>query len=186
MENPGEICGIARNEPQRALLIESLETIEQLPGNFQVRLHSETHEYEFIHFFRGANGKRCRSDAGERKIRFSRRSAWRVRTRLSLPHRQTVDRAFLEILIVRDCANHLCKFATRLDEVELASLTRFVRGERAGDARRVARWMQARDGGSWADQSRPKLGLLVAPALCEIRAFKLFSINREDRIGFLW
>ncbi len=69
MENAGEIRRIARYESQRALVIESLETIEQLPGDFQVRLHSQPHQYQFIHFFWRANGECCRSDAGERKIR---------------------------------------------------------------------------------------------------------------------
>src|SRR4030095_12039125 len=109
------------------MLIEGLEAVEELVANLQVRLHSETHEYEFIHFFRRANGERCRTHTGERKIRSSPCSAWRARTGLSLPHGQTVDRAPLEILIVRDSANDLCKSATRLNEVELASLTRFVR-----------------------------------------------------------
>ncbi len=62
-----EIRWIARYEPQRALVIESLETIEQLPGDFQVRFHSQPHEYQLIHFFWRANGERCRSDAGDRQ-----------------------------------------------------------------------------------------------------------------------
>src|SRR5262249_29579153 len=90
------------------------------------------------------------------------------------------------IIIGRDSANDLCKSATRLDEVELTSLAGFVCGERACDTRCVPGWMQAWDGGGRADQSRPKFWLLVEPALCEIRTFKLFSINRKDRVGFLW
>jgi hypothetical protein len=92
----------------------------------------------------------------------------------------------LEIFFLGDCANHLCEAATGLDEVELFSLAGFVCREGAGDTRRVARWMQARHGGDWADQSRPKFWLLVAPALCEVRAFELFYINRKDGVGFLW
>src|SRR6478752_9918753 len=100
MENAGEIRGIARYEPQRALVIESLKTIEQLPGDFQVRLHSQSHEYQLLHLFWRANGKRCRSDAGQGKIRFS--GCPIGGTGLPLPNRQTVDRlrAPSEILVV--------------------------------------------------------------------------------------
>src|SRR6267142_2985075 len=76
MENAGEIRWITRYEPQRALVIESLETIEQLPGNFQVRFHSKTDPHEFIDFFRRANSECCRSDAGERKIGLASCSPW--------------------------------------------------------------------------------------------------------------
>src|SRR5437867_2374195 len=178
MENAGEVRGIPGNESQRALAIESLETVEQLSGYFQVWFHSQTHQHEFIHFFWRANGEGCRSDASERKIGLARRKL--SGGALSFPHWQPANCTLLKSLIDCDCANDLCKSATALDEVELASLTRFVRSERARDARRVAGWMQARDGGGWADQSRPKFWLLVAPALCEIRAFELFSINRKD------
>src|SRR5512140_2204508 len=100
MENAGQIWWITGYEPQRALVIESLETIEQLPGDFQVRLHPQTHEYQLIHFFWRANRERCRSDAGDRKIRlddFTLRGAG-----LSLPDGQTVevDRTSLEILVL--------------------------------------------------------------------------------------
>src|SRR5262245_25395942 len=184
MEKARKIGGIAGNKSQRAFAIESLETVEQLPRNFQVWFHSKTDQHEFIDFFRRANGECCRSDAGDRKIGPAHCSL--CGGGLSFPHRQAANRALLEILIVRHCANDLSKSTTGLDEVELASLTRFGRGERAGDARRVARWMQARDGGGWADQSRPKFWLLVAPALCEVRAFELIGVNRKDRVGFLW
>src|SRR6266403_6369214 len=149
MENAGEIRWIARYEPQRALVIESLETIEQLPGDFQVRLHPQSHEYQLIHFFWRAYGERCRSDAGDRKIRFAICSPWHSgalrrrlrRAGLSFPNRQTVDvvRAPSEILVLGDCTNHLRKTATGLDEVELFGLAGFVRRERAGDARCIAR-----------------------------------------------
>src|SRR5213078_4310901 len=151
MENPGQIRWITGYEPQRALVIESLETIEQLPGDFQIRLHSQTHEYQLIHFCWRANGERCRSDAGEREIRLGDCTPWRagaLRRRLggaglSFPDGQTVGRAPFEILVLGDCTDHLRKTATGLDEVELFSLAGFVRRERAGDARCIARWVQA-------------------------------------------
>ena len=71
MKNARKVGGITRNESQRALLIESLETIEQLPRNFQVWFHAQTHQDEFIHFFRRANGERCWTNTSDRKIRFS-------------------------------------------------------------------------------------------------------------------
>src|SRR3954469_7364436 len=97
MENAGEIRWIARYEAQRAFVIKSLETIEQLPGDFEVRFHSQSHEYQLIYFFWRANGERCRTDAGHRKIWLDRCT---VRgAELSLPNRQTVvvDRAPSEI-----------------------------------------------------------------------------------------
>src|SRR6478672_3742022 len=106
MENAGEVRRVARYEPQRALVIESLETIEQLPGDFQVRLHSQSHEYQLIHFFWRANGKRCRSDAGHGKIPLF--GCTLGGTGLSLPNGQTVVvRAPSEILVVGDGTNHL-------------------------------------------------------------------------------
>src|SRR6266403_1828020 len=137
MENAGEIRGIARYEPQRALVIESLETIEQLPGDFQVRLHSQPHEYQLIHFFWRANSERCRPDAGDRKIRLDGCTVGGAG--LSFPNGQTVVRAPSEILVVGDGTNHPGKAATGLDEVEFFSLAVLVRRERAGDARCIAR-----------------------------------------------
>src|SRR6476620_11529640 len=166
MENAGEIRGIARYEPQRALVIESLETIEQLPGDFQVRLHSQSHEYQLIHLFWRANGKGCRSDARHGKIRLD--GCTLGGAGLSLPNGQTVDvdRAPPEILVVSDGTNHLCKAATGLDEVELFSLAVLVRRERAGDARRIAQWVQPRNGSGGADQYRPQFRLRIAQVLC--------------------
>src|SRR5262249_46925659 len=125
MENARQIRWITGNQSQRALAIESLEAIEQLPGDFQIRLHSQTHEYQFIDFCWCANGERCRSDAGDRKFRVHRRSLWRAgalrsrlsRARLSFPYWQTIDRALFEILIIRHCTNHLGETATGLDKV---------------------------------------------------------------------
>src|SRR6266404_5918077 len=139
MKDARKIGGIAGNESQRALVIERLETIEQLTGDFQVRFHSKTDQHEFIDCFRRANGECCRSDASNRKIGLADRRLCRARALrarlcgagLSFPYWQAANRALLEILIVRDCANDLGKCATRLDEVELASLARFVRSERA-------------------------------------------------------
>src|SRR5205809_6983448 len=148
MENAGQIRWITGYEPQRALVIESLETIEQLPGDFQVRLHSQPHEYQLIHFFWRTNGKRCRSDAGHGKIPLFGCSPWHARalrrrlggTGLSLPNGQTVVvRAPSEILVVGDGTNHLGKAATGLDEVELFGFAVLVRRERSGDARCFAR-----------------------------------------------
>src|SRR5438094_5009682 len=120
MENARKIRGVARNESQRALLVESLETVEQLPGNFQVWFHSKTDQNEFIHFFRRANGECCRSDAGDRKVRLYVCTPGGAEP--SFPNGQTIDRSLLEILIVCDCANHLCKRPTGLDQVELSRL----------------------------------------------------------------
>src|SRR6266566_7344719 len=161
MENAGQIRWITGYEPQRALVIESLETIEQLPGDFQVRLHSQPHEYQLIHFFWHANGERCRPDAGQGKIRLD--GCTLGRAGLALPNGQTVDRALSEILIVSDGTNHLGKAATGLDEVELFSLAVLIRRERAGDARCIARWVQPRNRSGGADQSRPQFGLRIAP-----------------------
>src|SRR6478609_742736 len=177
MENAGEVRRVARYKPQRALVIESLETIEQLPRNFQVRLHSQSHEYQLIHLFWRANGKGCRSDARHGKIRFDGCTVGGAG--LSLPNGQTVDvdRAPPEILVVSDGTNHLRKAATGLDEVELFSLAVLVRRESAGDARSIARWIQSRNGSSGADQSRPQFGLNIAPALFEVCAFELVRVN---------
>src|SRR5215211_471058 len=195
MKNPGQIRWITGYEPQRALVIESLETIEQLAGDFQVRLHSQPHEYQLIHFFWRANGEGCRSHAGHGKIRLDRCAPWRagaLRRRLggaglSLPNGQTmsVARTPSEILVVSDGTNHLGKAATALDEVELFSLTVLVRRERAGDPRCIARWVQARNRSGGANQSRPQFGLRIGPALCEVCAFELIRVNRQDGVGFL-
>src|SRR5438045_1927274 len=135
MKNAGEIRWITGYEPQRALMIESLKTIEQLPGDFQVGLHSQSHEYQLIHFFWRANGERCRSYAGESKIRVG--GCTLCGAGLALPNGQTVHRALAlsEILVVSDSTNHLGETATALDEVELFSLAGLVRRERARDAR---------------------------------------------------
>src|SRR5258708_6113973 len=139
MKNARQIRWITGYEPQRALVIESLKTIEQLPGDFQVRLHSKPDEYQLIHFFWRANSERCRPDAGDRKIRPD--DCTPGRAGLSFPNGQTVDvvRAPPEILVLGDCTNHLRKTATGLDEGELFGLAGFVRRERAGDARCIAR-----------------------------------------------
>src|SRR4029077_7552016 len=136
MENARQVGWITGYEPQRALVIESLETIEQLPGDFQVRLHSQPHEYQLIHFFWRANGERCRSDPGERKIRLD--DCTLGGAGLSFPNGQTIDRAPSEILVVGDGANQLGKAATALDEIELFSHAGLVRRERASDARCIA------------------------------------------------
>src|SRR5215208_7065914 len=110
MENAGQIRWITRYEPQRAFVIESLETIEQLPGDFQVRFHSQPHEYELIDFFWRANSECCRPDAGHGKIRLEGCTVGGVG--LSLPNGQTVHGAPSEILVVTDGTNHLGKAAT--------------------------------------------------------------------------
>ena len=185
MENAGEILWIARYEPQRALVIESLETMDQSPPYFQVRFHSYPHEYQLIHLFWRANGERCWSDTGDRKIRLDGCTV--SGTPLSLPNGQTdeVDRAPSEILVVGDGTNHLGKASTGLDEVELFGLAALVRRERSGDARCIARWIQSRNGSGGADQCRPKFGLLIGPPLCEVCPFELIRVNRQDRIGCL-
>src|SRR5882724_2952558 len=138
MENAGQIRWITGYEPQRALVIESLETIEQLPGDLQIRLHSQPHEYQLIHFFWRANSERCRPDASERKIRLG--DCTLGGAGLSFPDGQTVVRARLsEILVISNGTNHLGKAATGLDEVELFSLAVLIRRERAGDARCISR-----------------------------------------------
>src|SRR2546423_1101247 len=106
MENAGEIRGIARYESQCALVIESLETIEQLPGDFQVRFHSQSHENQLIYFCWRGDSERCRSDAGDGKIRLD--DCTPGGAGLSLPNGQTVkvDRAPAEILVVGDGPNH--------------------------------------------------------------------------------
>src|SRR5215813_15204918 len=76
MENTRKIRGIARDESQRTLTIESLEAVEQLAANFQVRFHSQTHQHKFIDLFRRADGECFRSNAGDRKIGFVRRSPY--------------------------------------------------------------------------------------------------------------
>src|SRR4029077_11118233 len=108
-------------------------------------------------------------------------------TGLSLPNGQTVDRlrAPSEILVVGDGTNHLGKAATCLDEVELFGLPVLVRCECPGDARCIARWIQSRNGSSGSDQCRPEFELLIVPALCEICAFELIRIDRQDGIGGL-
>src|SRR5262245_45954600 len=119
MKNSRQIRWITRYEAQRALVVESLKAIEQLPGDFQVRLLSQTYEYQLIHFSRCANGERCRSNARYGKTRLGRCALWRagaLRSRLggaglSLPHGQTVFRAPFEILVVGDGPNHPGKAA---------------------------------------------------------------------------
>src|SRR5438874_6779753 len=185
MKNARQIRWITGYEPQRALVIESLETIEQLPGDLQVWLHSQPHEYQLIHFFWRANGERCRPDAGQGKIRLD--GCTLGGAGLSLPNGQTVDRVRLsEILVISNATNHLGKAATGLDEVELFSLAVLIRRERAGDARCIARWVQPRNRSGGADQSRPQFGLRIAPALCEVCTLELIRINRQDGVGFLW
>src|SRR5262249_27543099 len=126
----------------------SLKTIEQLPGDFQVGLHSQAHEYQLIDLFWCANSKRRRADTRHGKIWLGGGgTTWRagvLRRRLggaglSLPNGQTVDRAPSEIPVVGDTTNHFGKAATALDEVELLRLAAFIRRERAGDTRCIAR-----------------------------------------------
>src|SRR4030095_12513973 len=105
MENAGQIRWITGYEPQRAFVIESLETIEQLPGDFQVRLHSQPHEYQLIHFFLRANRERCPSDTGVGKIRLD--GCTLCGAGPSLPNGQTVDRTPLEVLVLSARTNHL-------------------------------------------------------------------------------
>src|ERR1043166_6320929 len=125
MENAGQILRITGYEQQAALVIESVETVDQLPGDFQVRLHSQPHENQLIHLLWRANSERCRSYTGYGKIRVGRRIPGG--TEVSLPNGQTVDRPPSEILVVSDGTNHLGKAATALDEVELFGLAGLVR-----------------------------------------------------------
>src|SRR5262245_63461940 len=94
-------------------------------------------------------------------------------------------RTSLEILIFGDRPNHLGKSAAALDQVKLFSLAGLICRERAGDARRVPRWVQSRNGSCGADQSRPELGLRVAPVPGEVCPFELIRVNRQDGVGFL-
>src|SRR5260370_31754251 len=144
MENAGQIRWITRYKPQRALVIESLKTIEQLPGDFQVRLHPQPHEYQLTHIFWRANGERCRPDAGDCKIRLD--GCTLGGTWLSFPDGQTLDRAPFEILVLGDCTDHLRKTAAGLGEVELFCHGRLVRRERAGGARSIPPWGLTRNG----------------------------------------
>src|SRR6478735_10801338 len=183
MENSGEILRIARDQSQRALVIESLETIEQLTGDFQVRFHSYPYEYQLIYLFGRANGERSWSDAGDRKIR--RDGCTVSGAGLSLPNGQTVDRTSFEILIFGDGSNHFRKAATALDEVELSGVAVLVCCKRAGDARCIARWIQSGNGSGGADQSRPKLGLRSGPPLSEVCPFELVRVDGQNGIGCL-
>src|SRR5215469_2100736 len=139
MESAGEIRRITRNESQGALTIESLETVEQLSSYFQVRFHSQTHQHEFVHLFWGANGEGFRPDAGERKNGLARRRI--CRSVLSFPHWQPANRTLLESLISCDCTDDLGKATAALDEIEFSSLSHLVCSQRAGDPRRIARWI---------------------------------------------
>src|ERR1043166_660326 len=139
MENAGQIRWIAGYQPQRAFVIKSLETIEQLPGDFQVWFHSKPHVHQFIHLFWPANRERCWSDAGQGKTRLGDCALGGVE--LSLPTGQTVNRAPFEILVVGDGPNHPGKTTTALDEIELLSLAGLVRRERTSNARCIARWV---------------------------------------------
>src|SRR5262249_16125095 len=142
MENAGQIRRITGYEPQGALVIESLETIEELPGNFQVRLHSQPHENQLIHLLWPANSERCRSDASHGKIRLGICTPWgagALRSRLSgaglsLPNRQTIVESPSKIPVVSDGTNDLCEAVSALDEVELFGLDGLVRRERTGNA----------------------------------------------------
>src|SRR5262249_44410274 len=168
MENAGQIRWITGYEPQRALMIESLETIEQLPGDFEVRLHSQPHEHQLIHLLWASNSERCGSDASHGKIRLSSCTLWgagALRRRLSgaglsLPNGQTVLETPSKAPVVGDGTNHPGKAAAALDEIELFGLAGLVGRERAGNARRIPCWVQTRNGRGGTDPSRPTFEVL--------------------------
>src|SRR5260370_34596961 len=132
MENTRKIGRIPRNKSQRALPIECLETIKQLAGDFQVRLHPEPDENQFVHFIRRSNGERGGTNPRDNESRYA------------FPDRQTADGALLESLIVTNHANDAGNIAARLDQDELASLSRLICGSGASDAHCVMRQIQSR------------------------------------------
>src|SRR5205807_2803655 len=132
MKNAREIGWIARNEPQRTLAIERLETVEELTSDFQVRLHPEPYENQLVHFIWRSNGQRRWSHPGDSK------------SLRSLPNWQTADGSLLESLVAGDHPNRAGDIAAGLNQDELSCVSRLIRGYSTSDARGVVRQLQSR------------------------------------------
>src|SRR5205823_3843515 len=70
MEHPRQVRRAARNQTQRALLVERLKPVEQLAGNFQIEIDSEPNADQFVDFTRSADGESARADARECEVGF--------------------------------------------------------------------------------------------------------------------
>ena len=76
----------ARDQPERAFAIERLKLIEQLAGDFQVRLDPQPHPHQLAHFTRRADSERRWPNPRHRQIR-------------PFPNRQTTDGTPVEIVL---------------------------------------------------------------------------------------
>src|SRR5213592_765252 len=111
MENARKIGRIARDESQRALAIERLETIEELARDFQVWFHPKANENQLVHFIEGTDSQRRRSNPGDGKV-------WR-----SFPDWQTADRTLFERLVGCDHSNSAGDITAGLDQEKLSRLS---------------------------------------------------------------
>src|SRR5260370_13190485 len=114
MENTRKIGRIPRNKSQRAFPIECLETIKQLAGDFQVRLHPESHQNQFVHFIRRSNG-----EGGGTNPRDSK-------SRCPFPNWQTANGTLLKNLIVTSHANDAGNIPASLDQDNFPSFSRLI------------------------------------------------------------
>ncbi len=169
MKHPRQIGRAPRDHPQRALAVQRLEPVEQLSGNFQIKIDPEPNPDQFIHFARTADRESAWTNSRERQIGF-------------FPHRQSAHIALVKLFVTLHRADDLRNIAAVFNQDKLANGPDVRARRRPGDSERVSRQIERRHSRGWADQSiphiLPDIGLLLLPPFREIVALKLFGINR--------
>src|SRR5438874_7879076 len=169
MKHARQVRRTPRDQAQRALAIQRFEPVEQLPGNFQVEVDSEPDPNQFIHFGRAPYGQGTWTDARQRKIRF-------------FPDGQSANRAFVKFFVTLDRAVDLRNIALVLNQDKLADSPNVRSGRSAGDSQCIPRQIESWHVRCRTDQSvpyvLPEVGLVSMPALWQIVALKLSSIDR--------
>src|SRR5882762_9406616 len=108
MKHARQIRRITRDQTQRALLVQCLEAVEQLSGDFKIDIDAETDPNELINLARSADGERARTDLRQREIRF-------------FPNRQTALVPSMKFLVSPSRANDRRDVASIFDQDEFAN-----------------------------------------------------------------
>src|SRR5207302_4559606 len=94
MKQMRQVGRIARDQSERALLVQGLEPVEQLPGDFKIDIDAETDAHQLIDFGGSAGRKRGGADLGEREIRL-------------FPYLYAAERALVKFFVASRSPNDL-------------------------------------------------------------------------------
>src|SRR5437762_4803912 len=108
MKHSRQIRRIARDQTERAFLVERLETIEQLPGDLKIDIDAETDPDQLIDFARSPNREHAWTDLGEREIRF-------------LPNRQPAQVSPMKFIVGSDSTDDLRSVAAVFNQDKFAN-----------------------------------------------------------------